>query len=131
MNLDMNVLPCTSQEEADEVKGKVSGLMRLAEQLEQQIASESSEGGEREECKAEGEHRRGDEVYLKWEGRRVVGTFSGHAAVLGGKGWEGWVKSVEEDLGEEVSLSLSCAGFLCPDRRDSATWYRDMHVKRM
>lgn len=44
------------------------------------------------------------ESYLRWEGQRVLSTFSGHDATFGGIGWEGWLKGLNGELGEKVSF---------------------------
>jgi glucan endo-1,3-alpha-glucosidase len=43
-----------------------------------------------------------EERYLHWKGRRVLSTFGGHGASFGGEGWEGWLRSLNQGLGEKV-----------------------------
>jgi glucan endo-1,3-alpha-glucosidase len=43
-----------------------------------------------------------EEGYLRWRGGRVLSTFGGHGALFGGEGWEGWLRSLSQELGEKV-----------------------------
>jgi hypothetical protein len=102
--MDMNVLPATSPAEAQALKDKVLALLRMEDGILSEIAKGECDNGE------EGEASKGDEVgrdwgrlYSRWGGRKVLSTFGGHAAELGGQGWGVWLKSLEAELGEEVS----------------------------
>jgi glucan endo-1,3-alpha-glucosidase len=46
------------------------------------------------------------EGYLRWKGRRVLSTFSGHDATFGGGGWDGWLAELNRELGEKVRSPL-------------------------
>jgi glucan endo-1,3-alpha-glucosidase len=43
-----------------------------------------------------------EERYLRWKGQRMLSTFGGHGALFGGEGWEGWLRSLNQELGEKV-----------------------------
>jgi glucan endo-1,3-alpha-glucosidase len=43
-----------------------------------------------------------EERYLRWRGGRALSTFGGHGALFGGEGWEGWLRSLNQELGEKV-----------------------------
>ena len=102
ISMDMNVLPATTSEEAESLKNKVLALLRMEDAILQEtgIAQQQAEGAEE---KGEGDWNRDmGQLYLKWEGCKVLSTFSGHAAPIGGQGWEGWLLALERELGEEV-----------------------------
>lgn len=108
ISMDMNVLPATTSEEAESLKNKVLALLRMEDGIlqERDIVQQEAEGV--------AESREGDwnrdmgKLYLQWEGRKVLSTFSGHAAPMGGQGWEGWLSTLERELGEEVCRFPCC-----------------------
>lgn len=69
----MNVLPASTSTDADTLHEKIASLLTY-------------------------------EGYLRWgeEGRRVLSTFSGHDAVFGGAGWDGWLNHLGDQVGEKV-----------------------------
>jgi glucan endo-1,3-alpha-glucosidase len=74
----MNVLPAQTRDEAEDLLNKVVKIVG------------NSDAG------------------LRWGGGMMLSTFGGHAVPFGGLGWGGWLKALQDRLGERVSSYQCC-----------------------